>query len=426
MTTLRDRLTPPISALITSRFRRDLTRNVEGLRRRLSGSAPTVRYFHQVDDPYSQLAVQMLAPLMARYRIALQIHLVPAPDDAAAPERERLRAYGLRDAARLAEVYGLAFPPDARLPGAETIMLAARRLAVDLSPEAFAALAPQVGAELWSGRNLDPTGAAPEGAAQAALAQGEAERLRLGHYLGGMFQFEGEWYWGVDRLNHLEERLAALGLDRTPEAPKLAPYLTMRLDRTAAPGPAPVIEFWFSFRSPYVSIAFPRVRTLARHYGAELRLRPILPMIMRGLPVPPTKTRYIMLDTKREAERSAMPYGRMIEPVGAPTERCMAVLWRAMALGKGEAFGELALQSIFAHGRNPAEDAVLFDLGRRAGLTDDDVRAGLADDSWRAAAEENRQALFDAGLWGAPSYRVNGQPAHWGQDRLRMLEDDIP
>lgn len=426
MTTLRDRLTPPISALITSRFRRDLTRNVEGLRRRLGGGEPTVRYFHQVDDPYSHLAVQLLTPLAARYRVALKVHLVPAPDDAAAPERERLRAYGLRDAARVAEVYGLSFPEHARLPDAETTLLATRKLAAHLEPDAFAGLAVGIGEALWAGRNLDPQGAAPEGVARAALAEGEAERRRLGHYLGGMFQFEGEWYWGVDRLNHLEERLAGLGLDRTPGAPMLAPYKTMRLDRQAAPGTKPVIEFWFSFRSPYVSIAFPRVLILARHYGAELRLRPILPMIMRGLPVPPTKSRYIMLDTMREAQRSAMPYGRMIEPVGAPTERSMAVLWRAMALGKGEAFGELALQSIFAHGRNPAEDAVLFDLGRRAGLTDDDVRAGLADESWRAAAEENRQALFDAGLWGAPSYRVNGKPAHWGQDRLRMLEDDIP
>ena len=306
-------------------------------------------------------------------------------------------------------------------------MLATRRLAADLAPPSFAALAPVVGAALWSGHNLDPTAAASAEIAVAALQRGRALRERLGHYLGGMFEFEGEWYWGVDRLNHLEQRLSGLGLDRAAAGtPPLAPYRTMRLDRTAAPGPAPVIEFWFSFRSPYVSIAFPRVRRLARHYGAELRLRPILPMIMRGLPVPRSKSRYIMLDTMREAERSAMPYGRMIEPVGAPIERCMAVQWRAMALGKGEEFGERALQSIFAEGRSPGEDRVLLDLADRAGLTGEDVRAALADDGWRGAAEANRLALFEAGLWGAPSYRVNGKPAHWGQDRLWALEQDIP
>jgi 2-hydroxychromene-2-carboxylate isomerase len=104
----------------------------------------------------------------------------------------------------------------------------------------------------------------------------------------------------------------------------------------------------------------------------------------------------------------------------------MALQWRAMALGKGEEFGELALKSIFAQGRSPGEDKVLFDIARRAGLKDEDVRAGLDDDGWRAAAEANRKALLEAGLWGAPTYRVNGKPAHWGQDRLWALEEDIP
>jgi 2-hydroxychromene-2-carboxylate isomerase len=426
MTTLRDRLIPPLSAFLTSRVRRDAVRKFHALRRRLRGTDPTIRYFHQVDDPYSHLAAQMLAPLMARYKAAFEVYLVPPPDDAAAPERERLRAYGLRDAARLTRAYRLDFPSDARLPSAEIAMLATRRLAASLAPHAFAELVPALGT-IWTGGNLDPAGAVSAEVADAALERGRALRAAFGHYLGGMFQFEGEWYWGVDRLNHLEQRLSGMGLDRAEAGtPPLAPYKTMRLDRRASPGPAPVIEFWFSFRSPYVSIAFPRVRKLARHYGAELRLRPILPMIMRGLPVPRSKSRYIMLDTMREAERSGMPYGRMIEPVGAPTERCMAVLFRAMAVGKGEAFGELALKSIFAEGRSPGEDKVLFDIAHRAGLTNEDVRAGLADESWRVPAEANRKALLEAGLWGAPTYRVNGKPAHWGQDRLWALEEDIP
>ena len=406
VTSLRNRLTPPLSAFLTSRARRDFRRSVYVWRRRVSGIAPTVLYFHQVDDPYSHLAVQMLRPLMARYKVGMEVYLVPPPDDGAAPERERLRAYGLRDAVRLARAYGLDFPADARLPTPEIVMLATRRLSADLAPQTFAELAPVVGSAIWTGRNLDPIGAAPPEVAEASLEQGRALLENLGHYLGGMFQFEGEWYWGVDRLNHLEERLSAQGLDHAGAGtPPLAPYKTMRLDRQAAPGPAAVIEFWFSFRSPYVSITVPRVRKLARHYGCELRLRPILPMIMRGLPVPRAKGRYIMLDTMREAERSGMAYGRMIEPVGAPIERCMAVLWRAMALGKGEEFAELALKSIFAEGRSPGDDKVLFGLAHRAGLTDADVRASLADDSWRAVAEANRLALLEAGLWGAPHRR---------------------
>jgi hypothetical protein len=57
MTTLRDRLIPPLSAFLTSRIRRDVVRKFHVLRSRLRGAEPTIRYFHQVDDPYSYLGV---------------------------------------------------------------------------------------------------------------------------------------------------------------------------------------------------------------------------------------------------------------------------------------------------------------------------------------------------------------------------------
>ena len=37
-----------------------------------------------------------------------------------------------------------------------------------------------------------------------------------------------------------------------------------------------------------------------------------------------------------------------------------------------------------------------------------------------AYAEENRQALFDAGCWGVPVFRV-GDFVTWGRDRMWML-----
>jgi 2-hydroxychromene-2-carboxylate isomerase len=240
-----------------------------------------------------------------------------------------------------------------------------------------------------------------------------------------MIAFEGEWYWGVDRLHHLEARLAAMGRDSRPGEPPLAPFRDMQL---AGPAHAPnsaVIEMWFSFRSPYSWLAFPRARSLARHYGARLELRYILPMVMRGLPVPRIKSRYIFLDAKREAECVGLPFGRAVDPVGAGAERALAVLHHAVPLGLGEAFAELGLRAAWADGIALAEDEGLRDVAVRAGLTADQVAAALADESWREAAEINRAALFDAGLWGAPTYRVNGGPAHWGQDRLWALEQDL-
>jgi 2-hydroxychromene-2-carboxylate isomerase len=404
-----------------------MTPDVSISQRKLLRGAGVIDYFHQADDPYSHLLAQLLPAFCARYGVEIRPWLVPPPDDAAAPERERLVAYARRDAARLAAGYGLAFPAGAVAADPEALALAQRALTRALAKDDFAARAVEVGAALWSGNKAALSALAPASPEEArqASADGEAERRRLGHYLGGMLNYDGMWFWGVDRLGHLEERLAAAGLDRSPGAPPLAPYRDFQLGPVQASVRSPVIEMWFSFRSPYSWVAFPRARQLARHYGAELRLRYILPMVMRGLPVPPIKSMYIVIDTKRQADRAGLPFGPISDPVGPGAERALAVLHHAVPLGLGEEFAELALKAAWAEGVALASDEGLYGIARRAGLTDAQTDAALADESWRPAAEANRQALFDAGLWGAPTYRVDGGAAHWGQDRLWVLEEDL-
>jgi 2-hydroxychromene-2-carboxylate isomerase len=392
---------------------------------------PTVHYFHQVDDPYSHLSAQLLAPLAARYKVKLVTWLVPAPDKAAAPEYELLAAYGRRDAARVAREYGLDFPDDAPAPDPQLVRRVTALLAKAAGSEGFAALAVAAGRALWTGdvpavgRLREQHGVAGETDMDAALVRGAAMRRKLGHYLSGMFHFEGEWYWSVDRLNYLEERLMEAGLDNVPGKPMLAPWRDLTLGPVPPSTRRPVIDYWFSFRSPYSWISVPRMRRLARHYNAELRLRFVLPMVMRGLPVPLTKRLYIVRDTKREAERAGLPFGKVVDSVGAGAARVLAVLHHAIPLGKGEVFAELGCRAVFADGIDIASDRGLMDVARRAGLTGETVRKALADPSWEAAVEENRKALFEAGLWGVPSFRVDGKPAHWGQDRFWALEQDI-
>lgn len=427
---LRTTLMRSVTAALTSPARRRSARDLAALSARLRGERPTIRYFHQADDPYSHLAAQMLPRLRARYAVEIETWLVPPPEDSAAPDRGRLRTYGLRDAQRLARARGLGFPAGAVLPDPETTRRLQSVLADALERGRFEEVASAAGAALWSGDTRTLGGMAAWASGQDPrlvddiLVSGEARRARLGHYLGGMFHFEGEWFWGVDRLGHLERRLSARGLDRESGTPPLAPALEPTL---GAPGDASglTIEAWFSFRSPYSWLFLPRVRQLARAYGAQLELRPILPMVMRGLAVPRVKTLYIALDCKREAERLSLPFGRIVDPVGAGAERALAVLHHAIDLGLGEDFAESGLKAAFADGIALAEDKGLKFAARRAGLTDVQVDAALADDSWRRRVETNRAALLEAGLWGAPTFRVSGREAHWGQDRLWMLEDDI-
>lgn len=356
--------------LLTSPVLRQGRQALAALPRRLRGRDAVVHYFHQADDPYSALAAALLPALRERYRVRIEVHGVAAPEAAAAPDRARLAAWSQRDAARLAAHFGL------------------------------------------------------QPAALSVAADGTALRQKLGHYLGATFYFEGEWYWGVDRLHYLEARLAAAGLSRHDNGPLLPPPV-LQWQPSPPSAHTPQLHFFCSLRSPYTWLAAARVRQLATHYGAELKLRYVLPMVMRGLPVPLAKRLYILRDTKREAERLGLPFGCIVDPVGAATERGLALLQQAIALGRGPALLESFLQGVFAEGIDGASDRGLARIAARAGLGAAEIKTALADESWRALAEANRQELLEDGLWGVPSFRVDERPALWGQDRLWMVEQDL-
>lgn len=372
---MRAAISRTVSSIITSRGLRSLRRGWHGLGRALGGAA-AVHYFHQPDDPYSQLAAQLLPALADTYKVTIKSHVVSPPDAAAAPEYQRLANLAVADAALLARAYGL-------------------------------------------------KSAAPDATPKDAAGDGDALRKKLGHYLSAMFYFEGEWYWGVDRLHFLEERLREAHLLKKRDAPLVAPVKEVTFAGAKGSAKGATLDYFLSFRSPYTYLAVPRVRELAEHYGATLRLRFVLPMVMRGLPVPGPKRMYIVLDTKREAERLGIPFGKVVDPVGKPTERGLAVLHQAIQAGKGPAFAESFLRGVFAEGIDAGSTTGLAKIAERAGIGRDLVAKALKDDSWRAVAEANREELFALGLWGVPSFRVNANRAHWGQDRLWAIEQEL-
>jgi len=378
------------------------------------GQPPILHYFHGAADPYSCLAVQCLPSLVEHYAIRIVPHLVGAPDRAAAPEPERLAGWALRDALQLAQAHGLSFPSDPSIPTVEAIAAVEAALAGIDDAKLFADRALELGLRMWSGEAVSH----PRGNAAGALEAGNAALAKAGHYLAGVFAFEGETYWGIDRLPHLEARLAGF---------RSGPPIVRQLEATDTPGDSQGAElhFYLSFRSPYTHIAAARVRRLAERHKARLILRPVLPMVMRGLPVPLAKRMYIVRDTKREAERLGIPFGRICDPVGTGVERGLAVLHKAIALGKGPDFAESFLAGAFAEAVDATTDAGLLMLAERAGLCAADVQAALADESWRAEAEANREELFGLGLWGVPSFRVANLPPQWGQDRLWAIERDL-
>jgi 2-hydroxychromene-2-carboxylate isomerase len=432
------RLLPAGVAVLASARTRSARRALAEARRRLRREPHRVLYFHQVDDPYSHLASQVLARLAARYDAELLPLLVGAPPDAAAPERERLVAYARKDAADVAPFLGLRFPSHAAQPEPTLVHLATRILAGASEPAAFLAAAPRVGTLLW---DADRAGlevlardlpAAGESETEAALARGSERRRELGHYLGATFHYGGEWYWGVDRLAYLEQRLDALGLRRSrAQEPPLVPVPGLALPEVGDATGAPLtLEFFASLRSPYTYVAMERTFALAQRTGVQLVLRPVLPMVMRGLPVPREKRLYILLDTKREAERAGVPFGRVCDPVGRPVERAYSLFPWARERGRAAELLLSFARGAFAEGIDTGTDAGLRRVVERAGLAWREALPHLDSEAWRDEVEANRRALLDLGLWGVPSFRLRGGAGEpdfctWGQDRIWLVQAEI-
>jgi 2-hydroxychromene-2-carboxylate isomerase len=132
-----------------------------------------------------------------------------------------------------------------------------------------------------------------------------------------MFYYEAEWYWGVDRFFHLEQRLRSLRAVKQINLPEIAPRPTIPTEfKTGAR--QMTLEFYASLRSPYTAIAWQPTLQLAQDSGVNLSVRPVLPMVMRGVPATMDKAKYIFTDASREAKALGVDYGKFYDPIGKP------------------------------------------------------------------------------------------------------------
>lgn len=220
-----------------------------------------------------------------------------------------------------------------------------------------------------------------------------------------------ELFWGQDRLEFVERALGG-----TPPAP---------------PRPAPtrshVLDAYFDFSSPFAYLGMTQVEALAARTGATLRVRPmLLGAVFKDVgqvTVPlstfsPAKQRHVARDLERWAAHWGVRY-RFPSRFPMSSVKALRVY---LALGdeaRRRAFRDAVYAAYWADDEDIAADEV---LARHLG---EDAAAVLA----RAQTSEIKQALFDAtraaveaGVFGAPTFVVDGTELFWGQDRLGLVE----
>ena len=401
--------------------RRSFLRHLRESRRLIDRRGHEVIYFHRADDPYCQLMVQILPELAARFDIQISPKVVEKLPANMYPDPQRYEAYCILDTVRLARLYGLGFPREAVVPDPLSVGMINRHLITLEGSRDFFATAEELGEALWR-RELGTI------QRECKVAQVEDDRLRdnektlarLGHYASASLYYEGEFYPGIDRLDHLERRLNALGAGDGDVHYALGKCWPQELQQAPFDATGQRVELFFSVRSPYSALALEQVAQLQEKTGVRVSLRPVLPMVVRGMPLPKRKLRYIPLDAKREAGLYGIDFGHMSDPLGEGVFRTLAI---GCALGQADSGGtdlaifRAAMRAIWADGQALAEPAQLQKVTDSLGINWSDALAWQSDDSWRQQMEQNRVDMQALGCRGVPSFKV-GSKIVWGQDRL--------
>jgi 2-hydroxychromene-2-carboxylate isomerase len=392
------------------------------IKRKLTGASPVVYYFHNVEDPYSHLAVQKMDVLKANYRIEFQAHLVSEPDFEFQGDPLRFHDWALRDASHIAEHYGVTLSAAPGRPNATQVAIANNILS-EANQAEFAETAVKVGTKLWLRETMEER----QGNGGTALESGNRLRRKLGHYFGAMFYFEGEWFWGLDRVRSLEKRLIDEGysLNSTICVPEPAARKVGAHDTSTI-----TLEYFPSLRSPYTAVGHPAVLDLVKRTGVNLIVRPVMPMMMRGIPAPREKQRYIITDAAREARERGVPFGHMVDPFGDPVMRAFALFPATVKLNKGLEFVTAYLSAAWAEGVDITTESGLRQVASAAGIDWDELKEAKQGTDWQSDLDENLAAMNEAGLWGVPSFRITGGNnteafSCWGQDRVWRVESEI-
>ncbi len=372
--------------------------------------------YYEVGDAHSQLCAALARRLLPRLKIPLAIRLVPEPDARTYPEETRQRDFATTDAARIAPCHGL--PPPHPVPTGQRSAMEAQLARAD-NAATFLEIELHCLKQLAQGQTLFTPSALETAHTKAVLHTNRKRRGRLGHYLPAMWQYRGEWFWALDRLTFLRQRLIA---DQALLGDAALSFIDTKKLPIAGVAPDTPLEFWFSFRSPYSYLAAVELlRQRSAGSAAPLQVRPVLPMVMRGLPVPRVKRLYIVRDVKRSADALGIPFGHIHDPVGDGVLRLLTVFPYETDTDTQLRYCAIAGQTVWAEGLDARDDAVLHSVFERCGLDWATAQQKLALGIDTRRAESDRDALFAAGLWGVPSFRYDDFTT-WGQDRLWMIE----
>jgi carboxymethylenebutenolidase len=207
--------------------------------------------------------------------------------------------------------------------------------------------------------------------------------------------------------------------------------LTLLHRREAATPMTIAIDYFFAPNSPWAYLGHQRFADIARQHGARVNVLPVdlggrVFPLTGGLPLAkraPQRQAYRLLELKRFSDWLQVPLNPNPSyfPVN-PDDAAKLII--AVDLHDGTdaamALAGAVMRAVWVEERHIADEATLAALLQAQGLN-----AARLDDAHTQRVhqryEEDSQRAIDAGVFGAPSYVIDGE-IFWGQDRLDFVE----
>jgi len=385
-------------------------------------ATPIAEVYLALNDPHSFMLIQVLPELEKRFNIQFKLFLVYESVPGVTVDPKLMHSWAIKDANFVAEQYQL--KKITQQPTEESLFTGQQTW--QLRPKTLAS-AWTIFQQTWFNEFDDYYHAStPVINYQIKNLQ---QLVKKGHYLPASIFIAGQWFVGIDRLEHLEIRLRAFGLAKDGSEPFYQKNRLVFTEYIEKPNQVEqknsnAIEAFISLRSPYSYIGLLQAEKLSQHYQVPLKIKLLLPLVMRGVTISENKARYVVFDASREAKKLNIPFTGIADPLGQGIINVFQIFSFAEQQGEGLAFIKSAFNAIYVAGSDLSQDTVIKALCEKHNFNHEAALQHNNDNDWQQWSDNNQKTINSLGLWGAPCFRYNNV-ACWGQDRLVQIEQTI-
>ncbi|MFW5824065.1 MAG: 2-hydroxychromene-2-carboxylate isomerase [Marinobacter sp.] len=193
---------------------------------------------------------------------------------------------------------------------------------------------------------------------------------------------------------------------------------------------ASIIDYYYAPISGYAYLGEHRLVELARRTEAKIRFKPvdIARVFAESETVPPFKQssarlNYRLMDLQRTADYLQLPINPKPRHWPVPVELAARSIYAAIEAGvDAHTISFAILTAVYAEERDVSDEQVIHDIFDSLGVNTETLWTSLLSDRIGNSYQQATQEAIDLGIFGSPTFVLEGGEMFFGQDRLELLE----